>query len=69
MIQIPYTLGPDVAQNPYHLPLIQKRLVRNAPKMFDDIRDEVVSAFSDEVRSGKGARGKTALISGAPLRD
>ncbi|EPS93532.1 hypothetical protein FOMPIDRAFT_93720 [Fomitopsis schrenkii] len=55
-LQIPYTLGPDIAHNFYHIPLIRTRLMRNAARMFDDIRDEVVSAFSDhwQVQSAKG---------------
>ncbi|EPS93131.1 hypothetical protein FOMPIDRAFT_1088510, partial [Fomitopsis schrenkii] len=67
LIQIPYTLGPDIAHNSYHIPLIRTRLMRNAARMFDDIHDEVVSAFSDhwQVQSAKferGARSRTSSL-------
>ena len=64
LIQIPYTLGHDVAQNPYHLSVIRTRLVRNAGRMFDDVHDEVVAAFSDQVPLAKGASGEEIHVLG-----
>ncbi|EPT01203.1 hypothetical protein FOMPIDRAFT_1048925 [Fomitopsis schrenkii] len=52
--QVPYTIGLDVAQNLYHIPVIRTSLMRNAARMFDDIRDEGVSALSDQVQSAEG---------------
>ncbi|KZT73525.1 cytochrome P450 [Daedalea quercina L-15889] len=49
-IQVPYTLGPEIAHNPYHISILRTRLMRNAHRMFDDLRDEIVAAFSDEVQ-------------------
>ncbi|EPS99898.1 hypothetical protein FOMPIDRAFT_85689 [Fomitopsis schrenkii] len=53
-MQLRYTWGSDIAQNLYHLGTVRTHLMRNASRMFDDIRDEVVSAFIDEVQSTKG---------------
>ncbi|KAI0725682.1 cytochrome P450 [Fomitopsis betulina] len=48
-LQILQALGLDVSQTPYLKQLIRTRLMRNAARMFDDIHDEAVSAFTDEV--------------------
>ncbi|KAH9838661.1 cytochrome P450 [Rhodofomes roseus] len=53
-IQVEYTLGPNIARDAYHIPLIRNQLVRNAPRMMDDIRDEVVCAFRDEMQPRDG---------------
>ncbi|KAI0033519.1 cytochrome P450 [Vararia minispora EC-137] len=48
-IQIRYTLGPEIETNHYHVPIVRSQLTRNLGVLFDDIRDEVVSAFNDVI--------------------
>ncbi|EPS93542.1 hypothetical protein FOMPIDRAFT_93729 [Fomitopsis schrenkii] len=54
LTQLRYTLGSNVTQNLYHMGTVRTHLMRNAGRMFDDIRDKVVSVFTDEVQSAKG---------------
>ncbi|EPS93133.1 hypothetical protein FOMPIDRAFT_87229 [Fomitopsis schrenkii] len=54
MMQLRYTWGSNVARNLYHFGTVRTHLMRNAGRMFDDIRDEVVSVFTDEVQLAKG---------------
>ncbi|KZT20329.1 cytochrome P450 [Neolentinus lepideus HHB14362 ss-1] len=46
-IQITYTLGKNVHENGYHVPIIRSQLTRNLAVLFPTIRDEIVAAFND----------------------
>ncbi|KAG5643941.1 hypothetical protein DXG03_009353 [Asterophora parasitica] len=46
-LQVNFTLGPSISQNPYHIPIIRTHLTRNLPVLFPAIREEVVAAFDD----------------------
>ncbi|THG96485.1 hypothetical protein EW026_g5347 [Hermanssonia centrifuga] len=46
-LHIEWTLGPSVAHNMYHVPLVRNQLTRNIGALFPEIRDEIVAAFSD----------------------
>ncbi|TFK56600.1 cytochrome P450 [Heliocybe sulcata] len=51
-LAIAYTLGPNIRENEYHIPIIRTQLTRHLGHAFDDMHDEVAAAFSDEVRPG-----------------
>jgi cytochrome P450 len=44
-----YTIGPAIAQNPFHVTIIRNILTRNLGVRFADIQDEVVVAFDDNI--------------------
>jgi hypothetical protein len=47
-MQTDWTVGPEVAANPYHVLAIRGSLTRNLVRCFPQVRDEIVNAF-DEV--------------------
>ncbi|OSX62542.1 hypothetical protein POSPLADRAFT_1074160 [Postia placenta MAD-698-R-SB12] len=48
-IQVPYTLGPNIASNLYHVPIVRSQLTRALPVLLPELRDEIVCAFGDAV--------------------
>ncbi|KAG5651327.1 hypothetical protein H0H81_009080 [Sphagnurus paluster] len=48
-LQIEFTLGPAISDNPYHIPIIRSQLTRNLPALFPAVQEEVAAAFSDVV--------------------
>ncbi|GJE92111.1 cytochrome P450 [Phanerochaete sordida] len=48
-LEVQYTVGPSVAGNSYHVPIVRGQLTRNLPFLFDDLRDEIAKAFHDQV--------------------
>jgi hypothetical protein len=52
-MQTRFTLGPEVVDDPYHLPVIRSQLTRNLGVVFPDLRDEIVSSFEDIIPSQK----------------
>lgn len=44
-----YTLGHYTVANPYHVPIIRTQLTRNIADLFDEIKDEISQAFSDNI--------------------
>ncbi|KAK7047214.1 hypothetical protein VNI00_006880 [Paramarasmius palmivorus] len=44
-----YTISPMIHTNPYHVEVIRTPLTRNINVRFDDIRDEIIAAFSDHI--------------------
>lgn len=53
-LQVPYTLGPNVASNLYHVPIVRSQLTRALPVLFPELRDEIVCAFGDAVGMPEG---------------
>ena len=51
LAQAKYTLGKEIAADPYHTHVLSAQLTRNLHVMFPDIHDEVVSAFQDFIPS------------------
>ncbi|KAH7908171.1 cytochrome P450 [Hygrophoropsis aurantiaca] len=45
-----YTLGHEIHNNPYHIPIIRSQLTRNLSALFHDIRDEIVTAFEETLQ-------------------
>ncbi|VDB94068.1 unnamed protein product [Peniophora sp. CBMAI 1063] len=52
-IQLRHTLGDDVLAIPYHTDVMRAALTRNIDPRFNDIRDEIVCAFEEEVGAEK----------------
>ncbi|KAG5634811.1 hypothetical protein H0H81_000705 [Sphagnurus paluster] len=46
-LQVAYTLGPNVRDNSYHLPIFRNQLTRNLPALLPSVREEIIAAFSD----------------------
>ncbi|KAF8833481.1 cytochrome P450 [Paxillus ammoniavirescens] len=46
-LKVKYLFGHDVYHNPYHLPILRSRLIRNLGILYPDIRDEIVMAFEE----------------------
>ncbi|KAG6825307.1 hypothetical protein H0H92_004102, partial [Tricholoma furcatifolium] len=45
-LQIPFTLGQSIADDPYHIPLVRTSLTRNLPNFFPALHEEVIEAFN-----------------------
>ncbi|KAH0586946.1 hypothetical protein H2248_005777 [Termitomyces sp. 'cryptogamus'] len=45
-LQIPYTMGASVHDDPYHLPILRQKLTRNLNYLVTEILDEAVPAFN-----------------------
>ncbi|KAF8155335.1 cytochrome P450 [Mycena galopus ATCC 62051] len=48
-LAVDYTLGSGFVTNPYHVRVIQSSLTRNIGARFEDIHDEIATAFQDEI--------------------
>jgi hypothetical protein len=46
-MQLRYTTGPEVVDNPYHVAVVRSQLTRNLQVLYADIRDEIVTSFDD----------------------
>ncbi|KAH9915638.1 cytochrome P450 [Amylocystis lapponica] len=49
MLQIDYTLGSNVADNEYHIPLVRSQLTRSLDRIYPQLYEEAVSAITDEL--------------------
>ncbi|KAI0322977.1 cytochrome P450 [Amylostereum chailletii] len=49
IVQTDYTMGPEIQHNPYHVPIIRTQLTKNLAIVFPQMRDELVSAFTDAI--------------------
>ncbi|KAF9235152.1 cytochrome P450 [Melanogaster broomeanus] len=47
ILNVRYSVGPEIFRNPYHIPIIHSKLTRNIGTLYPDIRDEVVTAFEE----------------------
>ncbi|KAJ3480754.1 hypothetical protein NLI96_g8123 [Meripilus lineatus] len=47
--QSDHTLSYDVFRNPYHIPLIRSHLTKSLGVLFEDVRDEVCTSFSEVI--------------------
>ncbi|KAK7049978.1 hypothetical protein VNI00_005409 [Paramarasmius palmivorus] len=48
-LQVEYTLGEPIAHDPYHIPVVRGPLTKNLGAKFDEVRDEIVTSFNDEM--------------------
>ena len=55
-LQVDYTFGPNIRENPYHIPLIRLRLTQELPLLVPEFYDEVVSACNDLIPITEGER-------------
>lgn len=42
-------MGPAIAQNPYHIPIVRQQLTRNLAALFPSVREELAQAFRDNI--------------------
>ncbi|KAF9528910.1 cytochrome P450, partial [Crepidotus variabilis] len=53
-LQTRYTLGPQISDNPYHIPIIRAQLTRSLPLLVPEIYDELLEAFKDNIPATDG---------------
>ncbi|KAK1231304.1 hypothetical protein PQX77_005584 [Marasmius sp. AFHP31] len=49
IMQLQYTMSPVIHENPYHIDVIRGTLTRNIGARFDDVRDELKTAFNEYI--------------------
>ncbi|KAK7441541.1 hypothetical protein VKT23_016534 [Stygiomarasmius scandens] len=49
IVRADYTIGKSIHDNSYHLAIIQTTLTRNITARFAEVRDEIVTAFSENI--------------------
>jgi hypothetical protein len=54
LLEVRYTLGPEIETNHYHVAIVRSQLTRNLSVLFDDIRDEISCAFDDVISAKAG---------------
>ena len=52
-LAIPWTVGSQIIEVPYHLPIISIQLTRHLDDLIDEIKDEVVCSFNDTISIGE----------------
>ncbi|EEB97378.1 hypothetical protein MPER_03314, partial [Moniliophthora perniciosa FA553] len=68
-----YTLGGPIHHDPYHIGVVRGALTRNLGVKFDEVREEIVAAFADEMPATNDsifqivARASNRLFIGLPL--
>lgn len=69
MLEVKYTMGREVARDPYHAEVVRVRMAqKNLDAVYPDMRNEVVAAFDDLVpRSADGARASYTALPTFPL--
>ncbi|EGN93528.1 hypothetical protein SERLA73DRAFT_97436 [Serpula lacrymans var. lacrymans S7.3] len=50
ILKLKYTLGHEIMDNPYHIPIILTQLTRNLAARFPDILDEIKASFDDNIQ-------------------
>ncbi|TFK39583.1 cytochrome P450 [Crucibulum laeve] len=48
-LQIPYTLGAQITENDYHVPVVRNQLTKNLGTIFPELRDEIMASFQDVI--------------------
>ena len=54
-LQTDYTLGQNVTDNPYHLPIIRSQLTQALPLLVPEVHDEVVTACNEFIPITEGS--------------
>ena len=54
ILQNEYTMGPEIVDNPYHVPIVRTQLTQNIEVLFPEIIDEISTAFHDVLNLGPG---------------
>jgi hypothetical protein len=55
-LQTPYTLGTNVRENQYHIPIIRSQLTQSLPLLVPEVYDEVVTACNEFIPITNGMR-------------
>ena len=53
-LQIDYTLGRNIRENPYHIPIVRLRLTQALPLLVPEVYDEVVMACNEFIPITEG---------------
>jgi hypothetical protein len=53
-LAIDWTLGPSIAIDPYHIPIVRNQLTRNLGNLFSGLRQEIVLAFDETIPPTEG---------------
>ena len=53
-LQVDYTIGKEILDDPYHVLVIRSLLTRNLAAKFPDLKDEITTAFQDLVPPAEG---------------
>ncbi|KAL0951447.1 hypothetical protein HGRIS_008136 [Hohenbuehelia grisea] len=53
VVQIPYTIGQEITEDPYHVPIVGVQLTRSMHALVPAMRDEMIAAFLDKLPSGE----------------
>lgn len=61
LIQMDYTMGPQLRQDPYHFAIIQSTLTRNLVQCFPELQEEIVTAFAEHIPASEDWTPITAL--------
>ncbi len=54
LVQLKCTLGSEILNNPYHLPLLSNRLRRSLPHLVPEVHDEITNAFHTYIQFTEG---------------
>ncbi|KAG5637312.1 hypothetical protein H0H81_005005 [Sphagnurus paluster] len=54
LIQMDYTIGPEIRLDPYHVAIVQSSLTRNLVECFPDVQDEIATAFAEHIPATEG---------------
>ncbi|KAL5480959.1 hypothetical protein ACEPAI_9900 [Sanghuangporus weigelae] len=57
-LAVKYTMGPLIYGNHYHVDLVRSQLTRNLEALYDEIYDEIVQAFEDNINIPQVVGGK-----------
>ncbi|KAG6815628.1 hypothetical protein H0H93_009312, partial [Arthromyces matolae] len=60
-LQVQFTLGPTIATNPYHIPIVRTSLTRSIPSFFPGLHDEVVTGFKAKLPLSDNGRNEEYL--------
>lgn len=54
LVQTAYTMGAEIVSLEYHADVVRSSLTRNIGAKFPEVRDEIITAFSDEIPTKDG---------------
>ena len=55
-LQVDYTLGQNIRENPYHIPIVRLQLTKALPLLVPEVYDEVVMACNEFIPITEGKR-------------
>lgn len=61
LIQMDYTIGPEIRLDPYHVAIVQSSLTRNLVECFPHVQDEIATAFAEHIPATEDWNSITAV--------